>query len=147
MIRLLLIQVQKNKVDLEAALLILEKITRSNEIGLGLLTPLPLILILYGLISLGKRKIVEIFSRRYIKDREKFRKLVWNVDNLITKKSDEPLELGRLLVCLDEMLFIIQNNGLGYELQNDVVALADPYITFEQRHWIITRIYNQTDWQ
>lgn len=147
MIRLLLIQVQKNKVDLEAALLILEKITRSNEIGLGLLAPLPLILILYGLATLGKRKIVELCSRRYIKDREKFRNLVWNVDNLITKKSDEPLELGRLMFCLNEMLFIIQNNGLGYELQNDVVALADPYITFEQRHWIITRIYNQTDWQ
>jgi hypothetical protein len=141
----LLIQVQKGKVDLEGALMILEKIIRSNELSLGLLALLPLALVIYGIISFGKRKLFELWNRGNVKNRETFVKLLWKVDSLITKKSEDPLELGKLLVQLDEMLFIVQDSNMDAELREDVIALADPSISFEQRQWITNRIYRQLE--
>jgi hypothetical protein len=140
----LLIQVQKGKVDLEGALLILEKIIRSNELSLGLMAILPLIFVLYNLGSFGKQRIHNFWNRDLIENEKRLEKLIWKTDCLITKKSEDPLELGKLLVCLDEMYFLIQESNLDGDLNSDIVALADPWISFEQRHWILNRIYHQT---
>lgn len=141
MIRLLLIQVQKGKVDLEGALLILEKIVHANELNFGLIALVPIVTLLYAAYAACKRKWQSIAGYSHEQNKMKVQKLIWRLDRFLCKGDLDAKSTGKTLLLMDQILMIVETDDeFEVRVMKDLISLADPQLTSEQRHWTLQRL-------
>ncbi|EPZ36460.1 NCA2-domain-containing protein [Rozella allomycis CSF55] len=105
MLRLILIQIQKSKVDLEIAMTALDKLIKSNEFNLTLMTVIPSFLFIFWSI----KKAISFFKNRNNLSKKRIlselTEILGNVERILTKSdgdSEMPLQMyGQLLLDLD----------------------------------------------
>lgn len=77
LIRLVLIQVQRSKVDLETAMLALDKLLKSNELNFELLAVLPLVGLLLLVYGRAREAIQRLRKRTSRQIRSRILKILW----------------------------------------------------------------------
>lgn len=138
---MLLIQVQKGKVDLEGALLILEKIVHANELNIGLIALIPLVTLMYFSITGLQSKWKSMMGYGHEQNVIRVRQLCWRLDRLLCKSNLDAKNQGKVLILMDQMLQVIETDkGFDERVLKDLVSLADPHLAAEERHWTLQRL-------
>lgn len=141
LIRLLLIQVQKGKVDMEGALLILEKIVHANELNFGIIALVPVVTLVYLAFVGLNRKWRAIIGHGHAQNKAKVQELLWSLDRLLCKKEMSTRAKGKALLLMDQILRIVEGDkDFEERVLKDLISLADPVLSGEERHWVLQRL-------
>eukprot|EP01130_Rhizamoeba_saxonica_P001001 TRINITY_DN10878_c0_g1_i1.p1 TRINITY_DN10878_c0_g1~~TRINITY_DN10878_c0_g1_i1.p1 ORF type:complete len:540 (+),score=78.32 TRINITY_DN10878_c0_g1_i1:344-1963(+) len=140
-VRLLLIQVQKQKVDLERSLVQADKLLRSNELNFQIIAAIPTIIFFY----LSYRLYAN--SKNFRKTHGLLRDNIRQMSRLFNTSSDENLltdaEYGNLVYILNQSLHLSDKLPKKQKqwLQEDFHELENQSYTASQKQSIIYRIY------
>jgi hypothetical protein len=94
LLTLMLIQVQKSKVDLELAMAALDKLLKANELNFGLLAVLPAMGITWGCLRYVRLWIGARSSISAVKARQRFATALWRIQRVLANQSGvSPLTL------------------------------------------------------
>ncbi|KAJ2994888.1 Nuclear control of ATPase protein 2 [Globomyces sp. JEL0801] len=101
LIRSLLIQIQKVKVDGALVMSALDQLLRSNELNFAFLAIIPTILISYGLVNYGKKLLVDKQLHGKSKQVERVRYSLRDIERLLNiHQTKDNLFVGELLCLL-----------------------------------------------
>lgn len=142
LVRLLLMQLQKGKVDLETALLALDKLLRANELNFALLTFIPASFVAYAIL---KGVIGLAWSRDESRKKGAHRMLsaLWDIERRCNLAEGSDRARGLLLVSLYRIHKQLDRSLVRLDsprMQKDLSDLADPKLSDEQRRWTVIRI-------
>lgn len=139
MARLMLIQVQKQKVDLERSLAAMDRLLRSNEVNFELLALIPFAVlaggVLYGAITRQRAENREIFDH--------IRRSLIHCERILNRTSADPTALsmppvqeGTLLIeyfQIRRLLYIqLQNHSRGRSFYRDEDMQHQRHVTYDQ---------------
>ena len=143
LVKLLLIQGQKSKVDLEGALLALDRLLRANELNFELMAVLPLLALLVGLALFGGRLYQRLAGRseRQIQGtmREQLRSL-----ELSLNTAEEDLD-----ECFGQTVLTVRSLSLLYQqcpknelyFKEDLSELLNVRLHPHRKLWTVNRMY------
>eukprot|EP01126_Amoeba_proteus_P029422 TRINITY_DN2900_c0_g1_i6.p1 TRINITY_DN2900_c0_g1~~TRINITY_DN2900_c0_g1_i6.p1 ORF type:complete len:411 (+),score=61.66 TRINITY_DN2900_c0_g1_i6:764-1996(+) len=142
-VRLVLIQVQKQKVDIERAMLQLDKLLRSNELNFAMLALLPAMLVCYLIYLVLTR------DRSDPSINELLRETLRQVHFLLNKSNRDHAtmlsyeEYGRLIISLNKLRYyatFLKGKTREWMLQ-DLYEIETETYTITQRITTISRMY------
>ncbi|KNE66760.1 hypothetical protein AMAG_11255 [Allomyces macrogynus ATCC 38327] len=142
LLTLMLIQVQKSKVDLELAMAALDKLLKSNELNFGFLALVPTVVVAWA----AAKGLSTWFGRRVGRSaraaRRVFRQGVWRVDRLLSQHAEsEAMRLGLILVEVNWLKSLVPSLGVPSEAQDQLlVDLHDLELATHDKHWVLERI-------
>ncbi|KAJ3359947.1 Nuclear control of ATPase protein 2 [Allomyces javanicus] len=142
LLTLMLIQVQKSKVDLELAMAALDKLLKSNELNFGFLALVPTVVVAWA----AAKGISAWFGRRVGRSaraaRRVFRQGVWRVDRLLSQHAEsEAMRLGLILIEVNWLKNLVPSLGVPSEVQDQLlVDLHDLELATHDKHWVLERI-------
>lgn len=127
--------------DLEGALLILEKIVHANELNFGLVALIPIVMLFYLGVKGINDKWRYIMGYGHEQNKDKLKQITWRLDRLLCKRNLDTKSKGKYLILMDQMLQIVEDDKeFEGRILKDLISLADPQITGEQRHWTLQRL-------
>ncbi|KNE70118.1 hypothetical protein AMAG_15093 [Allomyces macrogynus ATCC 38327] len=142
LLTLMLIQVQKSKVDLELAMAALDKLLKSNELNFGFLALVPTVVVAWA----AAKGVSAWFGRRVGRSaraaRRVFRQGVWRVDRLLSQRAEsEAMRLGLILIEVNWLKNLVPSLGVPSEVQDQLlVDLHDLELATHDKHWVLERI-------
>ncbi|KAJ3363097.1 Nuclear control of ATPase protein 2 [Allomyces arbusculus] len=142
LLTLMLIQVQKSKVDLELAMAALDKLLKSNELNFGFLALVPTVIVAWA----AAKGVSAWFGRRVGRSaraaRRVFRQGVWRVDRLLSQHAEsEAMRLGLILIEVNWLKNLVPSLGVPSEVQDQLlVDLHDLELATHDKHWVLERI-------
>lgn len=160
LVRPVLIQVQKAKVDLETALSGIEWVLRSQELLIGAVGLAPALALVYALIVGVRRGVAALLDRRPQQVRRTQRSQIdaWqalrHIDALCASAAPGPAPYGHLLldVCTLSASFEVllrqtcrgeraMAQRLWLEVRADMAQLENASATWAQRHTVVARMW------
>lgn len=144
LIRLILIQVQKGKVDLGRALLSLDKLMRANELNFELLTVIPVVVVLYLTVRKGMQVWREISGRSQRHLTQQYKTCLRHISACITDHSiSEDEKYGGLIFESYKIVSIVGViQGVEEEaFKVDLAQLIDSKTPNSDRLWIVHRMH------
>lgn len=149
LIGMLLIQVQKSKVDLEVAMMAMDRLLKANELNFELLAIIPLLTLLYLLSGLGWRWIKRITDRS---DEHRFAEIrgsIHEIERVLNRVDLEPLfSFGDVVVHCDSIMtqWILLSSSIRTrydgDFKADLAELLSTRITNERKLWTIARMFH-----
>ncbi|CAG8515617.1 5825_t:CDS:2 [Acaulospora morrowiae] len=153
LIRTLLIQVQKTKVDLELAMAALDKLLKSNELNFAFLAVGPSIFIVYLLFNWIKAILwrKERWTNRLLGTNVKMRESLRQVERLLVNhyrspNTEIPFATHGLILCHVHYLrsyssCLSSKNNLRYRFLDDLRDLDTPNMSIRQKIWTCERMW------
>ena len=133
----MLIQVQKGKVDLQVALLAVDKLLRANELNFCLLTFIPAAYLAYSgaksLYSLSFNKSQKLVAKRR-------KEAVLQLDRLANLSEGSHVYRGLFLISLYRLSTCLFTDS-DTRWTREICDLANPQLSDEQRRWTVQRMY------
>ncbi|KAL7753367.1 Nuclear control of ATPase protein 2 [Sorochytrium milnesiophthora] len=150
LITLMLIQVQKTKVDVELAMSALDKLLRSNELNFAFLAVLPTM----GITFAAARWVSQTLSRKKGMRQDvaqmRVKRSLWSVERTLTVTADDTAdsgnkELGLLLVELNILRQLSQSVKMSREererLLADIREMERAMVSNERKLKVVDRMY------
>jgi hypothetical protein len=135
--------VQKGKIDLESALLAMDKLLRANELNFALLTLIPAAILAYSLASLLVRAM---FGDSGEKQKKQFAEALRQVEKLCNLAENSDASRGRMLIALYRLSLWTDKMSLDADTRpailEDLGELARPDLTDDQRRWTLVRMHS-----
>ncbi|PJF19281.1 ATP synthase regulation protein NCA2 [Paramicrosporidium saccamoebae] len=146
LVTMLLIQVQKSKVDLESAMLAMDRLLKANELNFELLAVVPLLFILYSTLGAGR-----FYVKRWLHSADKFylegiREKLHTLQALFNSNMAEYRISGKCLLIIQSLLddlAHLSSNSLDQkhtELLLDDLQELFTGIPSERKLWTLSRI-------
>lgn len=109
-VSMLLIQVQKSKVDLEGAMMAMDRLLKANELNFELLAVIPLMALLYYGFALGKKQLLRVLNKSERHTIARLKVTVRQVEYLLNDQGDHDpdLLLGELFIVVKKLLIFWQ---------------------------------------
>lgn len=109
-ISMLLIQVQKSKVDLEGAMMAMDRLLRANELNFELLAVIPLMSLLYYGFFLARKQLLSVLNKSERHKIDHVRVAVRQVEYLLNNQTDHDADLllGELFIVVRRLLGLWQ---------------------------------------
>lgn len=149
LVGMLLIQVQKSKVDLESAMMAMDKLLRANELNFELLAIIPLLSLLYFCARLGWRWIGQLARLPDEHRLAAIRQSLHNVERTLNQPDPEPASnLGSIVVLGDSIMrhwsYLSSPLRSKYEAEfrTDLAEVLSSRINNEHKLWTITRMFH-----
>lgn len=154
LVQMLLIQIQKLKVETESALMQMDQILLTNQINFALMAATPAVLGMAGLMALIKHLVFKSPAAQRDAMRQELRMLLIEVDRALHHECDEEsasseeksLQIGLLLFTLNYLYRAAYKHRIAMGLDEwrsvrvDVVELAAPVISTESKIAIVQRM-------
>lgn len=154
LVQMLLIQIQKLKVETESALMQMDQILLTNQINFALMAATPAVLATAGLMALIKHLVFKSPAAQRDTMRQELRMLLIEVDRALHNESDEDMassedksmRIGLLLFALNYLYRAAYKHRISMGLDEwrsvrvDVVELAAPVISTESKIAIVERM-------
>lgn len=132
LLRLLFIQLQKGKIDVETALLAMDKLLRANELNFALLTIIPAGYLLFAAI---RYSITVISGKSGFARQETIRGQLEKIERLCNLSEGSEKDCGLLLMLVFRLC---QTTAVFPD--EDLQELISPQLTNEQRRWTAFRL-------
>lgn len=137
-----MIQVQKGKVELEGTMLVLEKLVKSNELNFGLLAVVPLIWVIYWSITSVNQGFSKLVNQEHVGNVKRLKECIHMIDFKLSREFKEPADIGEFLLDCAEVLEIVEaDEEIDYRLAEEIIEMARPNSSEQQKHWILERVY------
>eukprot|EP00873_Tetraselmis_striata_P004369 jgi/Tetstr1/424633/TSEL_015155.t1 len=149
---LLMIQMQSMKVQMESALIQMDRILRANEINFAAMAAMPFFATLYGLMTLMRRLSLTNRSAmaRAEQQRRMLRVLLVEAERALVQCGAQgqagPLDMGLQIFCINALYVTVREqramlSGLEwYNLKTDILELAGPKVPVERKLRILSRM-------
>ncbi|RHZ81139.1 hypothetical protein Glove_123g50 [Diversispora epigaea] len=153
LIRLLLIQVQKTKVDMELAMAALDKLLKANELNFAFLAVSPSLIIVYLFYEWIKTSWwgKESWISRLQGTNSEIRESLRQVERLLVHNYNSPtaemsfVAYGLMLCHIHRLQsfssYIPSKNNLRGRFLEDLKDLDNPHMTIQQKLWICERMW------
>jgi hypothetical protein len=146
LVTMLLIQVQKSKVDFESAMLAMDRLLKSNELNFELLAVVPLLLILYSTLGAGR-----LYVKKWLHSTDKFhlegiREKFHSLQVLFNSNMSEYRISGKCLLIVQSLLDDITHlSSNSLDKRHTELLLGDLQELFsdipnERKLWTMSRI-------
>ena len=149
MVTMLLIQVQKSKVDLESAVMAMDRLLKANELNFELFAVIPLIALIYFAVGTGRHYFYRLLGRSERHLLNRLRHDFSYLQYVLNLERDSDYILGATLLAVQRILLIWQQ--LSYnnrwrriydeEFYRDLSELLEATRSSESKFRTITRMY------
>jgi hypothetical protein len=147
LVSMLLIQVQKSKVDLEAAMMAMDRLLKANELNFELLAVIPLLVLLYTTIGTGRYYVQRWMNRgdRYYVN--SLRRRMHSLEQLLNSNFDEAQLGGEILLAVQSVLedwsHLTRHIRTDYEdvFYDDLSELLST-LSAERKLWTMSRMFH-----
>lgn len=146
LISMLLIQVQKTKVDLEAAMMAMDRLLKANELNFELLAVIPLLALLYYSIGTGRYYLRRWLHRSERNHQARLRRELHRLATILNAEPDESIRAARVLISVQSLLQhwhrlpAARRGAFEAELSVDLQELLQSQPSAEQKLWTISRM-------
>jgi hypothetical protein len=113
LIRSLLIQVQKVKVDGALAMSALDKLLQSNELNFGFLALIPTLLVSYATVNYIRRVLGDWQGFGVYQKKESVRYYLRDIERILNQTSRDNLVLGRLICLVHSLADAVRRSPFG----------------------------------
>lgn len=127
---------QKGKVDLEAALFALDKLMMANELNFALLTVIPASIFAFYILKSIKSLFHPIYSHQVRQCLAAGRE----IERLCNLADSSDAHRGLLLISLYKLHKVYEHHPSAQYICEDLLDLADPDMTDDQRRWTALRL-------
>lgn len=150
LVRLLLIQVQKAKVDLELSLTAMDKLLKSNELNFAFLAVIPTLMISVGAYQSIKQMIMHRRGLGQSHSTKDIMRILEHVDRIMTRYMSaevlHPQAYGHLLCEIADLRVLVQRTrsaAHGNGTFKDLRFLETPSNTIAQKLRVLDRLFLQ----
>lgn len=147
LITLILIQVQKGKVDLQSAMMAMDKLLKSNELNFELMAVLPLMAIIYVAAAAGRDHLSHYLQRPQRQIFSTLRDNMRSIELVLNSNEHPDFVMGTLLIRVQSLLDawhqLPSAFGLQYqeEFMEDLAELlADK--SASSKLWTVARMFH-----
>lgn len=148
LVTMLLIQVQKSKVDLESAMMAMDRLLRANELNFELLAVVPLLFILYCTIGAGRYYVGRWMNRTDDDRLLRIRSGIYQLETLFNSEKPQEEIIGDAFLVIQDILnhwSALSNNRLhsrfGQVFLSDLSSLL-ANVGNQSRLWTIVKMFH-----